>query len=160
MKVVPGTLAFWATPSTLARSLATSLAVALTLFVVTLPLMGIDAWVDFFRALGNAQPFCGYPVPSFACAVAPVVGMSTAKLLGVIVGAGLAVGSVFVSNDYYAFCLVTAGWIAPTTDMHPHSWLVVFVLAFVGASRVAGRWLRGPAARATASPAAGASGWE
>lgn len=138
-KVVPGSLAFWARPPTLVRSLLASALVALLICALTLPLVGVDAWLDFLRALGNTEPFCAYPVPSLACAAAPVIGASSAKLLGIAVGCTLAVGAVFVRDDYYSFCLVTFAWMAPTADLHNHSWLAVFVLAFVGVARLVGR---------------------
>lgn len=138
-KVVPGSLAFWARPSSLSRSLVAAAAAALLICALTLPLVGIDAWLDFLRALGNAEPACAYPVPSLACAAAPTIGMNSAKLLGIAVGFALALGAVLVRDDYYSFCMVTFAWIAPTADMHVHSWLTVFVLAFVGVCRLVGR---------------------
>lgn len=138
-KILPGSLAFWARPSTLARSLTEAAAAALLICVLTLPVVGFDAWSDFFRALGNAEPACAYPVPSVACAVAPAIGMGSAMLLSIAIGIALALAAVLVRDDYYSFCLVTFAWLAPTADLHVHSWLTVFVLAFVGVSRFAGR---------------------
>jgi len=139
VKVVPGSLAFWARPSTLARSLVAAAIAAVLVCALTLPLVGIDSWLDFLKALGNAEPTCEYPIPSLACAAAPVTGMVSAKVLGIAVGCALAVGAVLVRDDYHSFCLATFAWIAPTADMHVHSWLTVFVLAFVGAARLVGR---------------------
>lgn len=139
VKLVPGSLAFWARPSSLWRSLVTAAVVALSVSLITFPLVGANSWLDFLRALGNAEPACAYPVPSLACAAAPAMGIGGAKLLGIAVGIALAVGAVLVRDDFYSICLITFAWIAPTADMHVHSWLTVFVLAFIGVARLVGR---------------------
>jgi len=153
LKVVPGSLAFWARPSTLIRSLVVAAAAALLICLLTLPLVGIDAWREFLTALRNAEPACAYPVPSLACAAAPAVGMGAAKLFGIAVGLALAVGAVLVRDDYYSLCLVTFAWIAPTADMHVHSYLTIFVLVFTGAARLVGRRQRSATtAKSSSSP--------
>lgn len=151
-KVVPWSLAFWARPSTLLRSLVAAAISAGLICAVTLPLVGIDSWLDFLKALGNAVPDCANPIPSLACAAAPIIGMRSALLLGIAVACTLAMGAVVVRNDYYSFCLVALAWIAPTADMHVHSWLTVFVLAFVGAARLVGRRQRRTTIASLSSP--------
>ncbi len=132
IKVVPGVLVFWSTPRTFLRAAGAAIVVAVGLFVVTLPIVGVHAWADYVRALSYSQPACGensfwFP-PSVACIFEPLVGVGAAKLAGIVlafVAGGLAVAS---RRPLLSFALITFAWLAPVTDLHAHYLLVVEVL--------------------------------
>lgn len=145
IKLVPGTAVFWATRETFPRVLLTVLAVGGALFLLTLPLVGIQSWVDYAKALSYSVPACGVDPPtSIACHLQPFLGASAAKLAGIVlalVAGGLA---VLARAPLLAFALVVVAWLSPVTDLHYHYLLVVYVLAVVTAAT----WLRrrrGPA---------------
>jgi len=132
VKLVPGVLVFWSTPRTFLRVAAATALVAIALFVVTLPIVGIQSWLDYVTALSYSQPACGevslwFP-PSVACTLKPVLGVGAAKLAGIVlalVAGGLA---VLWRSPLVAFALITFAWLAPVTDLHAHYLLVVYVL--------------------------------
>ena len=140
IKLVPGTVVFWSTPQTFPRALLTTLAVCAALFLLTLPMVGIQSWVDYVQALSYSEPACGVDFPvSVACTLQPVLGIGAAKLAGIalaLVAGGLAVA---VRAPLLSFALVVVAWIAPVTDLHFHYLLVVYVLAVVAYAKLLGR---------------------
>jgi hypothetical protein len=138
IKLVPGTVVFWSTRETFPRVLLSALAVGGALFVLTLPVVGIESWFDYVRALSFSEPACGVDAPrSVACTLQPIVGIGPAKLAGIafaLVAGGLA---VLARAPLLSFALVVVAWLAPVTDLHYHYLLVVYVLAVV----VAVSWL-------------------
>ncbi len=146
IKLIPGSLIFWATPRTFPRVLITALAVGLALAVLTLPFVGIDSWVDYVKALSYSEPACAVDSTpnSIACILKPVVGIGASKLAGIalaLVAGGLA---VVVRSPLISFALVALAWLAPVTDLHFHYYLVVYVVAVVACATWLGR-RRGPA---------------
>ena len=148
IKLVPGAVVFWSTRETFPRVLLTVLAVGVSLFVLTLPVVGLESWVDYRHALSFSEPACGVEFPtSLACNLQPIVGIGTAKLAGIalaLVAGGMA---VLVRSPLISFALVVVAWLAPVTDLHFHYLLVVYVLAVVACAT----WLRGRRDRHTAS---------
>lgn len=145
IKLVPGMAVFWATRETFPRVLLTVLAVGGALFLLTLPLVGIQSWFDYAKALSLSVPACGVDPPtSIACNLQPFLGAGAAKLAGIalaLVAGGLA---VLARQPLLAFALVVIAWLSPVTDLHYHYLLVVYVLAVVTVAT----WLRrrrGPA---------------
>jgi hypothetical protein len=150
IKLVPGALIFWSTPRTFPRLLAVTAAVAGTLCVVTIPLVGVGSWADYVRALSLSEPACGVDVPvSLACLLKPILGIGPAKLAGILLAVAAGIAAVFVRPPLFAFGLVVAAWLAPVTDLHFHYLLVVYVLAVVTGAR----WLQRWSTRATAGVA-------
>lgn len=130
VKLVPGSVVFWANRETFPRGLVTALAVAAALAVITLPVVGIQSWLDYARALSYSEPACGVEFPvSLACVLKPLIDIGPAKLAGIALA--LAAGSlaVLARSQVVAFALVVAAWLAPVTDLHHHYLLVVYVLA-------------------------------
>jgi hypothetical protein len=113
--------------------------VAGALFILTLPLVGFGSWADYVKALSYSEPACGVDVPvSIACLLTPVVGVTTAKLAGILLAIAAGIGAVFVRPPLVSFALVVVAWLAPVTDLHAHYLLVIYVLAVVAAAR----WLQ------------------
>ena len=140
IKLVPGALLFWSTRQTFLRVLLTTLGVGVALLVLTLPLVGIQSWFDYVRALSYSEPACGVDFPtSLACTLQPILGIGTAKVAGIVtalVAGGLA---IVARSPLVSFALVVVAWLAPVTDLHFHYLLVVYVLAVVAVAR----WLGG-----------------
>ena len=64
------------------RAMARAGAIAGAICLVTLPLVGIGSWVDYFVALGRSVPLCGDPQwsnASLACALGPYTSTEVAK---------------------------------------------------------------------------------
>lgn len=130
IKLVPGTMIFWSTPKAFLRVLLAVVATSGALFVLTLPLVGIDAWFDYIRALSYSEPACGVDFPtSIACTLKPVLGIGAAKLAGIALAVVAGVLAVIVRPRLLSFALVVVAWLAPVTDLHFHYLLVVYVLA-------------------------------
>ena len=141
IKLVPGALIFWSTPRTFARVVAIAAAVAVALFIMTLPLVGFASWADYVKALSLSEPACGAEVPvSLACVLKPIVGIGPAKLAGIVVALAAGIGAVFVRPPLVAFGLVVVAWLAPVTDLHFHYLLVIYVLSVVAGARSLQRW--------------------
>ena len=130
IKLVPGTMIFWSTPKTFARVLVTAMATGGALFVLTLPLVGIDAWFDYVRALSYSEPACGVDFPtSIACTLQPVPGIGPRENgRDRAHGHGRCPGRDRHSAPSLVRAVVVA-WLAPATDLHFHYLLVVYVLA-------------------------------
>jgi hypothetical protein len=151
IKVVPGVLVFWSTPRTFPRAVLTALAVGGAFFVVTLPIVGIQSWVDYTTALSYSQPACGvdsFP-PSVACATQSIVGVGGAKLAGIVLALAAGGAAVVVRSPLVSFGLVVFAWLAPVTDLHSHYLLVVYVLAVTVCAAWLGRRRRMAAASGT-----------
>lgn len=151
IKLVPGAVVFWSTPRTFPRVVLSALAVGLALFVLTLPVVGIESWVDYATALSYSEPACGvdaFPT-SVACTLKPVIGIGAAKLAGIalaLVAGGMA---VVARSPLISFALVVFAWLAPVTDLHFHYLLVVYVLAVTACGTLLGGRRRRAAASAT-----------
>ena len=144
IKLVPGSLIFWSTPRSFPRVVLTAAAAAAILFVVTLPLVGLGSWADYVKALSLSEPACGVDVPvSLACVLKPTLGVSLAKLAGILLALAAGIGAVVARSALVAFGLVVVAWLAPVTDLHFHYLLVVYVLAVVAGAR----WLEWWSAR-------------
>ena len=128
VKVFPATLVFWTTPARLLKSLITASLIAGAFVLVTLPVIGVGAWVDFFRAMGNAQPNCESYGTSVTCLLRPTVGITVAKMVAVVIAGALGLGAVFVRNDLVAFTMVAVSWVVPAYNQSFYSVLPLFVV--------------------------------
>jgi hypothetical protein len=149
-KVFPAILVCWTTPPRLIRSAVTAGLIAGAWILITLPLVGVGAWVDFFRAMGNAQPNCE-SYPSVACVLQPVVGIGPAKIAAVGLAGTLGIGAVFVRRDLPAFTLIAVAWVVPAYNMSFYSMLPLFVV-WVVVFAIAMRRLRSVEFRRPGSP--------
>ena len=149
IKLVPGAAAFWATRETFPRVLLTVLVVGGALLLLTLPLVGIQSWFDYVKALSYSVPACGLDPPtSIACNLQPFLGVGAAKLAGIALALVAGGFAVLARSPLVAFALVVIAWLSPVTDLHYHYLLVVYVLAVVTSAT----WIRG---RRGPAPAAG-----
>lgn len=140
MKLFPGLLSAWAARSGGWRELGVSAAVAVALALLSVPLVGMAAWGDFVIALANAQPECSAQSLSIACGLTEPIGPGPARLIGIGVSLGLLVVVLRARSPFVAFACLGAAMLAPVVDMHPHYWLLAWVVAFVGIVRAAGRF--------------------
>jgi hypothetical protein len=137
IKLVPGALIFWSDRSTFSRVVVTTLLVAAGLALLTLPFVGIHSWADYIKALSFSEPACAVDsmTNSVACDLKPFLGITGAKLAGIVlalVAGGLA---VLVRSPLLSFALVALAWLAPVTDLHYHYYLVAYVVAVVAVAR-------------------------
>ena len=138
VKIVPGALVFWSDRGTFLRTAAVALAVVVLVSVVTLPITGIQAWLDFVTALGNSQPNCsgGGVHASLACLIEPVTGHA-ARSVAVVIALAAGIAAVLTRTPTVAFALVVAASMFPATDGHSHSLLVLYVLLLILVAHVA-----------------------
>jgi hypothetical protein len=139
-KMFPAVLVCWTTPSRLARSVLLAGLICAAWILVTLPIVGLGSWVDFARALGNAQPTCSYG-PSVSCVLQPALGVSLAKLAALALAVALGLGAVFVRTDFVAFTMIAVAWVVPVSDLSNYSLMPLFVI-WVVAFAIAVRRLR------------------
>jgi hypothetical protein len=140
VKLVPGVLVFWADRRDVARVFTVTAAVAVGLFLVTLPLVGWSSWLDYARALSLSQPACGAEPPvSLACVLQPLVGVALAKLAGIAIAIVAGIVAVLTRPPLVAFGLLAIAWLAPVTDLHFHYLLVVYVWFVVAGAHWLGR---------------------
>lgn len=135
MKVVPGVLVFWAIRHQGRHAAAVAILTGLSIVLVSAPVVGLNRWAEFGTALSNAVPICeGWLHVSVACVASPLVGISLAKLLGVLIGVVAVAAMLLVRSRLAAFALLVIAWLAPVTDFHDHTWVflyVVFLVIFV-----------------------------
>lgn len=111
---------------------AVAVALVLVAVLVTLPIVGLNSWFDYVRALGNAVPTC-YPGNfSIACALPDP---ESGRAVGILVAATCLLGALALESRFGRLCLAVAAYLAATFDLHPHSWTVLIVLVVIGASR-------------------------
>lgn len=152
LKLVPGILVCWSTPRTFPRVAGGVAITGTLLFLVTLPLVGLQSWFDYGLALSNAQPSCHEDtfIPSVACLLQPVVGVGVAKSSGIVLAVVLGALALVSRSSIVAFALVTFALLAPVTDLHPHYLLMLYVLIVVSGVSWIGRRRRSGAT--TVSP--------
>jgi hypothetical protein len=127
-KIFPATLLFWTTPSRLFRSLLTAGLIAGAWILVTLPIVRVEFWVDFFRSMGNVQPNCESYGSSVTCILQPVLGITLAKMAAVCLAGAIGLGAVFVRKDLLAFMMVALSWVIPAYNQSYYSMLPLFVV--------------------------------
>jgi hypothetical protein len=130
VKIFPAGLSLWSARRGGWRPILVTAAVGLSLVALTLPVTGVNEWIAFTRALGNAVPSCTGRL-SVACALGPWVGQGTATWIAVGLGGALLLGSLVVRSEVAAFTLLVLGMLAPVTDGHPHYLLFVYVLLVI-----------------------------
>lgn len=136
VKVFPAALAFSAVEGK-PRSVATGVLIAAALVVITLPLVGLQSWVDFARALTGAVPDCSGFNVSIACTLAPVIGFEWGSLAGILVGGLAVLGMIFCRQPYLMSLLAAVSVTAPANNLHIHYWTIGYVLVVVSVARLA-----------------------
>lgn len=139
MKIFPAVFAAWPARRDGWRSILLAAATAALIAVASLPLVGIEAWSDFVAALRNAEPECSPQSLSIGCALDGLVGSDLARLAGIIVALLLVVLVIRARSPFVAYAALAGAMLAPVVDMHPHYWLLAWVVAFVGVVRLVGR---------------------
>lgn len=141
LKLLPGVLVFWSERRAFLRTVSFAGLILGVVMVGTLPIVGTGSWFDFATALRNSRPDCA-PVllhTSIACLAEPVVGIGAAKAFGIFLSVALGVGALFVRSRIIAFSLVGVAWLAPVSDMHPHYFLIVYVVMVAAVAALMGR---------------------
>ena len=135
LKVFAGALTF-GSPEGKARAFATAIAVVAALTLVTLPLVGIQGWLDFATALTGAEPDCSGFNVSIACTLGLTIGLGWGSLVGVLVG-GLAVVGMLVCRQPYLLCVLAAvAVMAPANNLHIHYWTIGYVVVVASLARL------------------------
>jgi hypothetical protein len=138
LKLAPGALVAWTDRTRFVRSVAAAAAVVALVGLTTLPIVGVQSWLDYAAAVGNAMPRCemtnagAVPV---SCALASVAGPIGLRL-AILLAAALAIGSVLVRGDLAAFGLVVAASVTPLAEMHLHVWLFPIVFLAIAGFRL------------------------
>jgi hypothetical protein len=131
VKVFPGALVLWPTGRARRESVVLAIGVAVGLTVVSLPLVGMQSWIDFPIAISNALLSCGEGRYSLPCALQPLLGTSGAKLAAIALGGLVLIAALRTRNDRLAFVLFGVAMLVPVPDMHPHYWLIAYVAVVV-----------------------------
>jgi hypothetical protein len=113
-----------------------AIATAIAITLVTLPVVGLDAWLDFLRALLGATPDCSGFNVSVACLVGPSVGLGVGSLLGVIVGVAAACALAVVREPFWMAVLSAVAVMAPANNLHIHYWTIAYVIAIAGITKI------------------------
>ena len=129
-KMFPAVLVCWTTPSRLIRSAFTAGLITGAWILITLPMVGLNSWADFIRAMGNAQPTCSWGT-SVPCLLQPALGVSLAKLAAILLAGALGLGAVFVRSDLLAFTMIALAWTVPLPDVIDYSLLPLVVVGVV-----------------------------
>ena len=116
--------------------------IALGICLVTLPLVGIDSWLDYASGLRASVPLCGDPTwvnYSLACQVSPMVGPTVAKYLGLVVAGALTVIAIRAGLTFPGMAAAALAIMAPATELHAHYLALVFVVAVIGMATLSRR---------------------
>jgi hypothetical protein len=115
------------------KVLVRAAAIAGGICLITLPLVGVGAWSDYFGGLRATQPLCGiYPNPSLACGLSQLVGIGIAKWAGLAIAAVLVLLALRAGPTFLGATLATGAILAPATELHAHYFAIVFVLLIIG----------------------------
>ena len=139
LKIFPGLLAAWSLRRAGWLAFGVAAGTALVVIVLTLPMVGAASWIDFGLSLRNAQPECSAQSVSIACLLDGPLSPAAARLVGIVVSLILVAVVIRARSEFVAYAALAGALLAPVVDMHPHYWLIVWVVAFVGVARVAGR---------------------
>jgi hypothetical protein len=138
MKIFPAALVAWAWRSHGWAQFRNAALVAGGISLFTLPLVGVQEWADYLRALTNARPACDAHTVSFACALGPVIGMGWAQILGILIGLASLAAAMIVRSEFVSFALIALAMLAPVTDIWLHYWLFPYVVVVAGLAYVVG----------------------
>lgn len=140
LKVTPGLMAAldgW-------RGILTAGAIAVVVAVVTLPLVGVQAWLDFLTVMRNAEPDC-VRFTSVACLAAPAVGMVAAKGLTLALALTLAGAAAVVRPRLGRLLLVTLALYVSATELkdvsHYHVYAAPLIVAVAARMMPVVAWL-------------------
>ena len=135
IKVFPGVLLIWLLATRRYRAAAAMLAAAAGLVLITLPITGIEPWLQYPRVLANlAAVYDTTDTISPAIWLAPYLGFTTARWLVLAVGvavvawAALRNGREEIPAISYATAVVLSVLIAPNLF---HHYLAIFLLPMI-----------------------------
>jgi hypothetical protein len=139
VKLFPGFFGLWVKPRELPASLGVTAVVALGIFAVTLPLIGLTAWRDFAAAISNAHALCAADRPaSLVCVLTGSLGEQGARATALATAIVLAALSVVARDRRVRFLLLTTASIVSVGDLHPHFLLIPFVAVCAAIASVVG----------------------
>lgn len=130
-RLVPSVLVLWPTGRARWRSVGIAIVVVAVSTLISLLLVGPQAWLDYASVLINAPPSCTDGGVSIACALTPTTGAAGAKAVAVGIALLALAGALRVRNDRAAFVLFGVAMLAPTAGMDASSWLIAYVALVV-----------------------------
>jgi hypothetical protein len=144
VKVFPGASAI-ATSDRKMHATIVAATIAAAFALLSLPLIGINAWIQFPQALANGVPDCtrGREFGP-ACLLTPVVGVQVAKWTCLAVGVVATLSLVRLRDPLAMAAMLTVTIMAPAYDLHLHYWILVYVLLVAIAARATATRARGP----------------
>jgi hypothetical protein len=154
IKLYPGIGVLWAIRRRTFRWPPILLGAVFGLVVVVV--FGLPLWRDFLTTLANARPLgASFPQPPRAN-LEPFVGPTLAAIGSWLLTAALAVASLAVRSDRFAFFLLSLAMIVPAQEWHAHYYLIPVIGALPGACHLAAAWRssRGRARAVAASTSA------
>lgn len=130
MKLAPATLLVFGWRDN-RRGVLLGLLVGLAVVILTLPIVGIEAWGDYLTALRTAVPSCQMAV-SVACLVPDWhLGQNVTLVLALLLTLGVAT----VRSRFIAFTLAAFAYlILMPISIWQHYWTLLIVLVVVGAT--------------------------
>lgn len=126
IKLFPAAQAIWRVRTDGWRSPVRDLVIStLGLIVITLPIVGFDAWTDFVRAMANSRPGCG--IPSTFCVVDNFLGVMVARAVTLGAFIMLTLLSLRVTNKAWSYTLLLVAMFIAVPDLHFHYWIYLYV---------------------------------
>ena len=135
LKVFAAALTF-GSPDGKTKAFATAIAVTVAVALVTLPIVGLQSWLDFGTALTAAEPDCSGFNVSIACTLGPAVGPGWGSLVGVIIGGLAVLGMLACRQPYLLSVLAAVAVMAPANNLHIHYWTIGYVLVVASLARL------------------------
>jgi alpha-1,2-mannosyltransferase len=141
LKLFPGLFLGWSMKHAGLRHAFWAAVLAATAAIVSLPLVGLDAWPRYVAALGNAEPACHQAV-SLTCLLLPLAGVAGAKTISLAAALVLAGTALLVRSRLAGFALLAAATLMPVLELWGHYGLFIYVVLVAAFSRLAaGRWV-------------------
>lgn len=136
IKLFPLVLLVWALRELGWRHVAYGLAGFAAIVLLTLPIVGWDAWPAFLAASANGEPSCAIRggVTSVRCALQPLLSGGGAQLAAFGLAGLLALVAVSTRSRPAAFALLTVAVLVATPDLNWPYWLLPLVGALAAAA--------------------------
>jgi hypothetical protein len=117
------------------QALRRSAALVGVICLITLPLVGVSAWADYWTGLEASRPLCGDPLwtnYSLACQLTPHMSAFAAKWIGVVIAFVLVLFAIKAGMSFLGMSAATFAIIVPADELHAHYVAMVVMLALIG----------------------------
>jgi hypothetical protein len=111
-----------------------SLSLAALVCAATLPLVGVNSWIDYVEGLRASHPLCGDPQwanQALACRLEPFVDEAVAKWAGLLAAFACVLLSLRAGPTLLGLTFAAGAILAPATELHAHYWAIVYVLVVI-----------------------------